>query len=138
MNDTGNIIGVKALHGGVMSLEQRIEILEELLLVKPPTEMPSPAVIEPALKTDKAIEEIDNRLETMGQKIETMDSDLGDFKSNIEDLDSELCDAKIILDDLEETGISGEQLTDRIKHYLRTYLRNSLGLEVSFDDKRQA
>ena len=138
MNDTGNIIGVKALHGGVMSLEQRIEILEELLLVKPPTEMPSPAVIEPTLKTDIQIEEIDNRLETMGQKIETMDSDLGDFKSNIEDLDSELCDAKIILDDLEETGISGEQLTDRIKHYLRTYLRNSLGLEVSFDDKRQA
>jgi hypothetical protein len=131
MNSTSNIIGVKALHGGVMSLEQRIEILEELLLVKPPTEMPSPAVIEPALKTDKAIEEIDKRLETMG-------SDLGDLKSNIEDLDSELCDAKIILDDLEETGISGEQLTDRIKHYLRTYLRNALGLEVSFDDKRQA
>ena len=138
MNDTGNIVGVKALHGGVISLEQRIEILEELLLVKPPTEMPSPAVIEPTLKTDKAIEEIDNRLETMGQKIETMDSDLGDFKSNIEDLDAELCDTKIVLDDLEETGISGEQLTDRIKHYLRTYLRNSLGLEVSFDDKRQA
>jgi len=138
MNDTGNIIGVKALHGGVMSLEQRIEILEELLLVKPPTEMPSPAVIEPTLKTDIQIEEIDNRLETMGQKIETMDSDLGDFKSNIEDLDAELCDTKIVLDDLEETGISGEQLTDRIKHYLRTYLRNSLGLEVSFDDKRQA
>ena len=138
MNDTENIIGVKALHGGVISLEQRIKILEELLLVKPPTEMPSPAVIEPTLKTDIQIEEIDNRLETMGQKLETMDSDLGDFKSNIEDLDAELCDTKIVLDDLEETGISGEQLTDRIKHYLRTYLRNSLGLEVSFDDKRQA
>ena len=138
MNDTENIIGVKALHGGVMSLEQRIEILEKLLLVKPPTEMPSPAVIEPTLKTDKAIEEIDNRLETMGQKIETMDSDLGDFKSNMEDFDAELCDTKTIVDDLEETGISGEQLTDRIKHYMTLFLRNALGLEVSFDDKRQA
>ena len=138
MNDTENIIGVKALHGGVMSLEQRIEILEKLLLVKPPTEMPSPAVIEPTLKTDIQIEEIDNRLETLEQKSEVLDSDLTDIRSNIEDLDAELCDTKSIVDDLEETGISGEQLTDRIKHYMTLFLRNALGLEVSFDDKRQA
>tara|TARA_R100001143_G_C3329883_1_gene118946 strand:- start:237 stop:617 length:381 start_codon:yes stop_codon:yes gene_type:complete len=125
MSDTGNIIGVKALHNGVMSLEQRVEILEELLLVKPhPVDMPSPAVIEPELKSNAEFERLESKIETLEATTETTDSELSELKYTV--------------DELEETGVmSEEQMTNKIKYWLQRFLRNALNLEVSFDDKRQ-
>ena len=125
MSDTGNIIGVKALHNGVMSLEQRVEILEELLLVKPhPVDMPSPAVIEPELKSNAEFERLESKIETLEATTETTDSELSELKYTVEELES--------------TGVmSEEQMTDKIKYWLQRFLRNALNLEVSFDDKRQ-
>jgi hypothetical protein len=122
MNDTENIIGVKPLHSGAMSLEQRVEILEELLLVKPPASMASPAVTKPGLRTDVQIEEIDDRIETL--------------ENGLQDLETECSEVMYKVQELENVGMSSDEVTDRIKHYLKTFLRNSLGLEVSFDDKR--
>ena len=125
MSDTRNIIGVKALHNGVMSLEQRVEILEELLLVKPhPVDMPSPAVIEPELKSNAEFERLESKIETLEATTETTDSELSELKYTVEELES--------------TGVmSEEQMTDKIKYWLQRFLRNALNLEVSFDDKRQ-
>ena len=125
MSDTGNIIGVKALHNGVMSLEQRVEILEELLLVKPHSvDMPSPAVIEPELKSNAEFERLESKIETLEATTETTDSELSELKYTVEELES--------------TGVmSEEQMTDKIKYWLQRFLRNALNLEVSFDDKRQ-
>ena len=125
MSDTGNIIGVKALHNGVMSLEQRVEILEELLLVKPhPVDMPSPAVIEPELKSNAEFERLESKIETLEATTETTDSELSELKYTVEELES--------------TGVmSEEQMTDKIEYWLQRFLRNALNLEVSFDDKRQ-
>ena len=125
MSDTGNIIGVKALHNGVMSLEQRVEILEELLLVKPhPVDMPSPAVIEPELKSNAEFERLESKIETLEATTETTDSELSELKYTVEELES--------------TGVmSEEQMTDKIKYWLQRFLRNALNLEVSFDEKRQ-
>jgi hypothetical protein len=123
MNDTGNIVGVKALHGGVMDLEQRVEILEELLLVKPPAEIPSPAVIEPELKINIEFERLESKIETLEATTETIDDELSDVKYTVEELES--------------IGVMSEvQMEDKIKYWLQRFLRNALNLEVSFDDKR--
>jgi hypothetical protein len=127
MSGTSNIIGVKALHNGVMSLEQRVEILEELLLVKPPAEMPSPAVIEPELKLNVEFEKLEQKIESSIMDIEHM----------AEDMDTELINLTDTVEKLERSDLTLEQIEYKIKLYLQRFLRNALNLEVSFDDKRQ-
>ena len=124
MSDTSNIVGIKALHGGVMSLEQRVEILEELLLVKSPADLPSPAVIEPELKSNREFESVNSEIDSVKNVIDEIETDLIDVKDSIEEL--------------ERNGVmSEEQMTDKIKYWLQRFLRNALNLEVSFDDKGQ-
>ena len=107
----------------IHSIEERVKILEKLLFVEQPSDIPSPDRTKSVLKTDILIEEMDLRMDSVESGIEELDDTVGDTINRIEEL--------------ETVNMSSDEVTDCIKRYLRIFLRNSLGLEVSFDDKRQ-
>jgi len=104
------------------NIEERVKILEKLLFVEQPFEIPSPNRTPSVLKTAIQIQNIDNQIETLEQELENFESEHSEIMDRIEEL--------------EQVGISADEVTDRIKHYLKIFLRNSLGLKASFDDKR--
>jgi hypothetical protein len=104
------------------SIEERVKILEKLLVVEQPFDIPSPDRTPSVLKTDIQIQNIDNRIETLERAVEDLESEHSEIMDKVEEL--------------EMVGVSEDEVTDRIKHCLKKFLRNSLGLEVSFDDKR--
>jgi uncharacterized protein YhaN len=104
----------------IHSIEERVKRLEKLLYVEQPLSPHDHT--ESVLKTDSQIEGIDLR-------IDTLESEVGDLESTVGD-------ATYQIEQLEAVNISSDEMTNRIKYYLQIFLRNSLGLEVSFDDKR--
>jgi len=60
---------------------------------------------------------------------------LVDLDTKIDNLETDLSEAVNRIEELEDVTISEDEISTRIKSYLKTFMRNALGLEASFDDK---
>ena len=105
-----------------LNVEERLDILEKLLLIPPSTENTSSNDPDPELKTTPPIKRIEDQIESLEYKYDSAEAEIADLSDSI--------------DSLSNVDASAEEITRQIKHHLRTYLRNALGLEVSFDDQR--
>jgi vacuolar-type H+-ATPase subunit I/STV1 len=74
-------------------------------------------------------EKLNIHLVEIDERLDTAENESGELMDGLEDLQSELVDSE---------KMSSDEITSQIKHYLKIFLRNSLGLNVSFDDKQQS
>jgi uncharacterized protein YlxW (UPF0749 family) len=105
-----------------LNVEERLGILEKLLLIPPSTKNTSSNDPDPELKTTPQIRDIEDQIESLEYKYDSSEAEIADLSDSI--------------DSLSNGDASAEEITRQIKHHLRIYLRNALGLEVSFDDHR--
>jgi hypothetical protein len=60
---------------------------------------------------------------------------LADLDTKIDNLETDLSEAVNRIEEVEDVTISEDEVSIRIKSCLKTFMRNALGLEASFDGK---
>jgi len=127
------------------SIEERLYVLERLLLL-PLNYGPSPSERPQSILLD-SIGDLHKRLHTLEkERIDThgqLKAGMQECQESVQDCQDIVADHASLIDDLEnavstlrfENGINGKEVTAKVKHYIRLYLRNSLGLEVNSTDK---